>query len=99
MLERLALWADAHTPNAVRVALILVLGWLVARGLRSLIKRIERIADDGNPDTVTELEKRAQTISRILRQASFDALDRPVYVGAGVPPTLSDTLPTGKRTP
>jgi len=71
MLERLALWADAHTPNAVRVALILVLGWLVARGLRSLIKRIERIADDGNPDTVTELEKRAQTISRILRQASF----------------------------
>jgi predicted dipeptidase len=43
----------------------------VSRGLRSLIKRIERIADDGDPDTVTELEKRAQTISRILRQASF----------------------------
>jgi small-conductance mechanosensitive channel len=71
MLERLTLWADAHTPNAIRVAFILVLAWLVSRGLRSLIKRIERIADDGDPNTVTELEKRAQTISRILRQASF----------------------------
>jgi small conductance mechanosensitive channel len=71
MLERLALWADAHTPNAIRVALILALAWLVSRGLRSLIKRIETIADDGDPNTVTELEKRAHTISRILRQASF----------------------------
>ena len=71
MLERLSLWADAHTPNVIRVVLILVLAWLVSRGLRSLIKRIETIADDGDPNTVTELEKRAHTISRILRQASF----------------------------
>ena len=71
MIERLSLWADAHTPNAIRVALILALAWLVSRGLRSLIKRIETIADDGDPNTVTELEKRAHTISRILRQASF----------------------------
>jgi len=71
MLERLSQWAEVHTLNAVRVGLILVLAWLVSRGLRSLIKRIEKIADDGDPNTVTELEKRAQTISRILRQASF----------------------------
>ena len=70
MLERLSQWAEVHTLNAVRVGLILVLAWLVSRGLRSLIKRIEKIADDGDPNTVTELEKRAQTISRILRQAS-----------------------------
>src|SRR4029450_6925602 len=31
MLERLTLWADAHTPNAIRVAFILVLAWLVSR--------------------------------------------------------------------
>ena len=71
MLESLSTWASAHTPNAIRIGIILVLAWLVGRGLRSLIKRIERIADDGDPNTVTELEKRAQTISRILRQASF----------------------------
>ena len=71
MLERLSQWAEVHTLNAVRVGLILVLAWLVSRGLRSLIKRIEKIADDGDPNTVTELEKRAATISRILRQASF----------------------------
>jgi len=99
MLERLTLWAEAHTPNAIRIGLILVLAWLVGRALRSLIKRLERIADDGDPDTVTELEKRAQTISRILRQVSFilvwsvtimlvlDELGvdlKPILAGAGI---------------
>ena len=63
-------WAAAHTLNALRVVLILVLAWLVSRGLRSLIKRIERDADDGDPETQSELEKRAHTLSRILRQAT-----------------------------
>jgi moderate conductance mechanosensitive channel len=70
MLEHLRVWAVTHTPNALRVLLILVLAWLVSRLLRSLIKRIERMADDGDPDVTSELEKRAKTISRILRQAS-----------------------------
>lgn len=71
MLEKLQAWAGAHVQNAIRIALILVLAWLVFRALRSLIARLETIADDGDPDTVTELEKRAQTISRVLRQASI----------------------------
>ena len=71
MLQTVEAWARLHTLGAIRVGLILVLAWLVSRALRSLIKRIERIADDGDPATASELEKRAQTISRILRQAAF----------------------------
>ena len=70
MIDRLRTFAEAHTPNALRVVLILVLAWLLSRILKSLIRRIERMADDGDPDHTSELEKRAQTISRILRQAS-----------------------------
>jgi len=68
MVDTIRTWAEAHTPNVVRIALILVLAWLVARLLRSIIRRIERISGGGDPATTTELEKRAQTISRILRQ-------------------------------
>ncbi|HZN55598.1 MAG TPA: hypothetical protein VFB67_09780, partial [Candidatus Polarisedimenticolaceae bacterium] len=70
MIEFVRSWIATHAPNALRVALILVLAWIIARILRSVIRRIERIADDGDPATTTELEKRAQTVSRILRQAS-----------------------------
>jgi small conductance mechanosensitive channel len=70
MFDHLRVWAESHTPNLLRVVLILVLAYLVSRILKSLIKRIERIADDGDPDFVSELEKRAQTITRILRQAA-----------------------------
>lgn len=70
MLDHLRIWAETHTPNALRVVLILLLAWLVGRILRSLIKRIERLADDGDPNTSSEREKRAQTVTRILRQAS-----------------------------
>ena len=70
MFEFVRSWIATHAPNALRVALILVLAWIIARILRSVIRRIERIADDGDPATTTELEKRAQTVSRILRQAS-----------------------------
>jgi small-conductance mechanosensitive channel len=69
MFSKFGSWADAHAQNAVRVVLILVLAWVVHRILRSLIHRIETIADHGDPETSTELEKRAHTISRILRQA------------------------------
>ena len=70
MMDRLRTFAEAHTQSALRVVLILLLAWLLSRILKSLIRRIERLADDGDPDHTSELEKRAQTISRILRQAS-----------------------------
>ena len=70
MVNTIRVWAEAHTQNGLRIVLILVLAWIVQRLLRSIIKRVERISDDGDPNTTTELEKRAQTIGRILRQAS-----------------------------
>jgi small conductance mechanosensitive channel len=70
MADTIRNWAAAHTQNVLRIALILALAWLVGRVLRSIIRRIERLSDDGDPNTTSELEKRAATISRILRQAS-----------------------------
>jgi len=99
MVNMIRAWAEAHTPNALRIILILVLAWLVHRLLRSIIRRIERLSDDGDPNTTTELEKRAQTISRILRQASsvlvwsvtlmlvlgeFGVDLKPILAGAGI---------------
>jgi small conductance mechanosensitive channel len=70
MVDTIRNWVAAHTQNVLRIALILVMAWLVSRVLRSIIRRIERLSDDGDPNTTSELEKRAATISRILRQAS-----------------------------
>lgn len=99
MVNTIRVWAAAHTQNAMRIVLILLLAWIVHRVLRSIIKRIERISDDGDPNTTTELEKRAQTITRILRQASsvlvwsvtamlvlaeFGVDLKPILAGAGI---------------
>jgi small-conductance mechanosensitive channel len=99
MMDTIRAWAETHTLNAMRIVLILVLAWLVSRLLRSIIRRIERISDDGDPNTTTELEKRAQTIGRILRQASsvlvwsvtlmlvlgeFGVDLKPILAGAGI---------------
>ncbi len=99
MVNTIRAWAEAHTQNTLRIVLILVLAWLVHRLLRSIIKRIERISDDGDPHTTSELEKRAQTIGRILRQASsvlvwsvtimlvlaeFGVDLKPILAGAGI---------------
>jgi len=71
MLDTLRSWAETHAQSFVRVVLILVLAWIVHFALRTLIRRIERIGDDDDPLTVTEREQRAQTVGRILRQATF----------------------------
>jgi len=99
MVDTIRVWAEAHTQNALRIVLIVVLAWLARRLLRSIIKRIERISDDGDPNTTSELEKRAQTIGRILRQASsvlvlsvttmlvlaeFGVDLKPILAGAGI---------------
>jgi len=99
MVNTIRVWAEAHTQNTLRIVLILVLAWLVHRLLRSIIKRIERISNDGDPHTTTEREKRAQTVGRILRQASsvlvwsvtimlvlaeFGVDLKPILAGAGI---------------
>ena len=69
MVNTIRVWAEAHMQNALRIALILALAWLVGRILLSIIRRIETISDAGDP-TSSDLEKRAKTIGRILRQVS-----------------------------
>jgi moderate conductance mechanosensitive channel len=99
MVDTIRVWAEAHTQNALRIGLILLLAWLVRRVLGSIIRRIETIRDDGDPNTTTELGKRAHTIGRILRQASsvllwsitvmlvlgeFGVDLKPILAGAGI---------------
>lgn len=61
-------WIVTHIPNLIRIGGLLVGAWVLVRVLRKLIRRIEVIADDGDPTVTSELEKRAMTLSRILRQ-------------------------------
>ena len=56
MVDTIRVWAEAHTQNTLRIVLILVLAWLVHRVILSIIKRIERVSDDGDPHTTTERE-------------------------------------------
>ncbi len=67
-LERLVTWADQHVQNAVRIVLIPLVAYLVIKGIDRLIRRLEKLADEGDPSTRSEREKRVETLGRILRQ-------------------------------
>jgi moderate conductance mechanosensitive channel len=69
-IDLLLEWASAHVPNAARIVLIPILAFIIVKVLNKLIRRLEKLADDGDPTTQSELEKRAATLSRILRQAA-----------------------------
>ena len=69
VVDRLTEWAAAHAPNAARIVLIPVAAYITAKLLNKLVRRLEKLADDGDPTTQSELEKRAATLGRILRQA------------------------------
>ncbi len=69
LLERLSEWAATHVPNAFRIVLIPIAAYVTTKLLNRLVRRLERLADDGDPTTQSELEKRAATLGRILRQA------------------------------
>ncbi len=99
MVDTIRDWLQTHALIAVKIVVILVVGWLLTRVLRSVIKRIQRTADDHDPRTRSEAEKRAQTIGRVLRQASsalvwsvtimlvlgeFGIDLKPILTGAGI---------------
>lgn len=56
--------------SGLRVLLILAGSFLLSRILFKLIRRVQRLADDGNPDFQDLQEKRAATLSYMLRQTS-----------------------------
>jgi small-conductance mechanosensitive channel len=68
-IDRLAEWATAHVPNAFRIVLIPLAAFVTVKILNKLTRRLEKLASDGDPTTQSEIEKRAQTLGRILRQA------------------------------
>jgi moderate conductance mechanosensitive channel len=69
VVDRLTEWGAAHVPNAFRIVLIPVAAYVTIKLLNKLVRRLEKLADDGDPATQSELEKRAATLGRILRQA------------------------------
>ncbi len=68
LVNRLSEWAATHVPNAFRIVLIPIAAYVTTKLLRRLVRRLEKLAGDGDPATQTELEKRAATLGRILRQ-------------------------------
>lgn len=71
IVEKAQAWGIDHIPNLVRIAGLLIAAWILSRVALKLIRRLETFADDGDPTIVSEREKRAQTLGRILRQTSF----------------------------
>jgi small conductance mechanosensitive channel len=99
LLTRFGPWAVERAPNALRILLILGAALIVNRLAGTFVRRIEHLAEDGDPDTVSEVEKRARTLGRIARQVigvivwavtgmvvlSEIGLDlKPILAGAGV---------------
>jgi small conductance mechanosensitive channel len=71
VVERAQAWGIDHVPNVIRIGGLLLAAWILSRVARKLIRRLETFADDGDPAIVSEREKRAQTLGKILRQTSF----------------------------
>jgi len=68
IFSRIGEWADAHVQNAVRIVLILAAAFVLTKVARALIHRVEMLVEDADPDSLSDREKRARTLGRILRQ-------------------------------
>lgn len=71
LLQRGQEWGLAHIPNLIRIVGLLLAAWILSRVVRRIIRRFESFADDGDPTIVSEREKRAQTLGKVLRQTSL----------------------------
>lgn len=65
--EHFMTWVLTHVPNLIRALLIPFAALVVIWILKGLIRRVERLADDDDPNTLSEREKRARTLGQILR--------------------------------
>lgn len=68
ILDRITRWGIEHVPNTLRIVLIVVVALALSKLFRHLISRLEHLADDSDPLTLSERDKRARTLGRILRQ-------------------------------
>jgi len=68
-LEPLRDWIVPVLPSAIRIVLILAGALVLVRVAKKLIGRLVRMAEDEDPTTQSETEKRAETLGRIMSQA------------------------------
>ncbi len=68
--DKLGAWAGTHVPSLIRVVMIPVGAYVLTRIVSALSHRLERLAEDDDPTTVSEREKRARTLGRIVRQTT-----------------------------
>ena len=69
LFRHVAVWAMDHVPNALRIVFTPIMALGALRIGRRLIRRLEGLADDGDPATSGEREGRAQTLAKVARQA------------------------------
>jgi len=68
-LETIQAWIVPLAPAAIRILLVLAGALVLVRVARQLIRRLVKLAEDEDPDTQSEAEKRAETLGRIMSQA------------------------------
>jgi len=66
-IDRLAEWAVANAPSAVRIVLTPIAAYLLLGLARRLISRLEHFTEEDEAGRETGREKRALTLSRTLR--------------------------------
>ena len=66
--------------RALQIAGVLVLAWVLFRGLKMVTRRIERAVEDDDDTTLNEREQRGKTLAQLLNSVGAAA----ITVGAGL---------------
>jgi moderate conductance mechanosensitive channel len=67
-------WMPVLAAGALHILVILAAAFIATRIMVSLVHRLERLADDNDPDSLSEREKRAQTLGMIVRRGGTAAI-------------------------
>lgn len=99
LFARLGSWADTHVQEAARILLILAAAFVLTKLARGLIRRVERFVEGADREPMSDRDKRARTLGRVLRQlvtivvwsvATVEVLGElgvsigPIVAGAGI---------------
>jgi small conductance mechanosensitive channel len=67
-------WGQVALTRGLRVGLVLVLAFIAYRVVVIIVSRVQKAVEDDDPTSQSEVEKRAETLSRIVRQVSLIVL-------------------------
>lgn len=68
LFARLGSWADTHVQEAARILLIVATAFILTKVAKGLIRRVERFVEGTEGDVLSDRDKRARTLGRVLRQ-------------------------------